>query len=76
MLRDNGLKSTLKRYKPNTTPVENRIFSSENATICTVPVLADVVVRLLVPAGPLVPGPNNPIAQFNPHLTFSVKIEF
>jgi len=47
---------------------------NENATICIVLVLADV--RLLVLGGPFVPGPNNPLTQFSPHLTFSVKIEF
>ena len=30
----------------------------------------------LVPAGPIVPVPNIPLAQFNLHLTFSIKSEF
>ena len=46
----------------------------ENATM--VFVLADVVVGLLVPAGPFVLSPDKPLARINPRLTFSVIVEF
>jgi len=57
-------------------PLLKVFTSSENAAIFIVLVLADVAVRLIVPAGPSVPGPNNALPQFYPHLTFSVMVKF
>ena len=71
-----GLKSTLKRCKSNTTPVENRIFSSENATICTVLVLAHVVMVYLFLQALLYQARTTPLLNSTPTLHFPLKSNF
>ena len=71
-----GLKSTLKRCKSNTTPVENRIFSSENATIRTVLVLADVVVVYLFHQALLYQARTTHLLNSTPTLHFPLKSNF